>query len=136
MDNLEKNTTFWERLAEVYYRRYPMCKMKDMRFKIDYSNCHIAVSRNGGFIAFVKKSKRFIMDVTNPIKDSIRIFYQDGQPVGGPIKVDYIVYKISLERKKKRSFSLNSQMMRHLFVYYMMVVYSNLIYLPIVLLIR
>jgi hypothetical protein len=87
MEALEKSIINWERLGEVYYRRYPLTKMKDIRFKINYSICHIAVSRNGGLIAFVKKSKQFIMDVTNPIRDSIRIFYQDGQPVVGPIKV-------------------------------------------------
>jgi hypothetical protein len=85
MENFEKAVISWERLGEVYYRRYPLCKSKEINYKIDYSNCHIAVSRNGGLIAFVKKSKRFIMDVTNPIRDSIRIFYQDGSPVR-PIK--------------------------------------------------
>lgn len=85
MENFEKVVLSWELLGEVYYRKYPLCKMKEINYKIDYSNCHIAVSRNGGLIAFVKKSKRFIMDVTNPIKDSIRIFYQDGTPVR-PIK--------------------------------------------------
>jgi hypothetical protein len=85
MENLENTANSWERLGEVYYRKYHLCKMKEINYKIDYSNCYIAVSRNGGLIAFVKKSKRFIMDVTNPIRDSIRIFYQDGSPIR-PIK--------------------------------------------------
>jgi hypothetical protein len=87
MENLEKSTISWERLGEVYYRKYCLTKMKDIRNKITYSQCHIAVSRNGGLMAFIKKSKTFIMDITNPIKDSIRIFYQDGTPVVGPIRV-------------------------------------------------
>jgi hypothetical protein len=86
MENLEKIATSWERMGEVYYRKFPICKVKEVNYKIDYANCHIAVSKNGGLIAYVRKSKRFIMDVTNPIKDSIRIFYQDDTPVR-PIKV-------------------------------------------------
>jgi hypothetical protein len=85
MENFEKAVISWERLGEVYYRRYPFCKTKEINNKIDYSYCHIAASRNGGLIAFVKKSKRFIIDNTNPLRDSIRIFYQDGTPVR-PIK--------------------------------------------------
>lgn len=89
MENLEKVATTWERMGEVYYRKYPICKVKDINYKIEYANCHIAVARNGGLIAFVKKSKRIIMDKTNPLKESIRIFYQDGTPVR-PIKVKYL----------------------------------------------
>ena len=85
MENLEKSTISWERLGEVYYRKYSLSKLKDFKGKISYSQCHIAISRNGGLLAFIKKSKTFIMDITNPIKYSIRIFY--GTPVVGPIRV-------------------------------------------------
>jgi hypothetical protein len=88
MENLEKSTISWERLGEAYYRKYCLTKTKPLQSKINYSQCHIAVARNGGLIAFIKKSKTHIMDLTNPIRDSIRIFYQDGTPVVGPIRVN------------------------------------------------
>jgi hypothetical protein len=87
MEHLENSAISWERLGEVNYRKYTLAKMKEMKGKLNYNQCHIAVSRNGGLLAFIKRSKTLIMDITNPIKDSIRIFYQDGTPVVGPIRV-------------------------------------------------
>lgn len=82
MELLDKSYNLWESLGEVYYRKYNLSKMISIVPKIDFSWCHIAVAKNGGLIAFVKKSKQVIMDGTNPLKDSIRIFYQDGKYLG------------------------------------------------------
>lgn len=77
MDSLEKTTHEWFRLGEVYYRKFLMSKFIEPYKRLTFNSCHIAVARNGGMIAFVKKTKHFIIDVNNPIKDSILVYYQN-----------------------------------------------------------
>lgn len=88
LDKLEKTINEWFRLADVYYRKFSICKYAEPLKKINFNACHIAVAKNGGLIAFVKKSKHFIMDVNNPIKDSILVFHQNGIKESEPIKFE------------------------------------------------
>ena len=83
-----------------------MVEHKNTATKINYNSCHIAVARNGGPVgilifyisAFVKKSKHLLMDVTNPIKDSVRIFSFDGRLLN-TIKVNYFIKTFSLKKR-------------------------------------
>ena len=88
LDKLEKTTHEWFKMLDVYYRKFTMHKFTENLKKINFSNCHIAVAKNGGLMAFVKRTKHFIMDVNNPIKDSILVFFQNGLREVDPIPFD------------------------------------------------
>jgi vacuolar protein sorting-associated protein 16 len=88
MEALEKTSHDWFLLDEIYYRKFLMAKFPEPLKRINYGSCHIAVAKNGGLIAFVRKTKHFILDVHNPIKDSILIYYQNGVKEVDPIKFD------------------------------------------------
>ena len=49
----------------------------EIKPEIDFDNFHIAMSKNGGMVALVKKTSYFIMDAKSIMKDTVRIFYQD-----------------------------------------------------------
>lgn len=88
MEGVEKSTNEWFRLGEIYYRKFPMSRLNDNLKKIQFAHCHIAVARNGGLMAFVKRSKQFIIDITNDIKDKVLIFHQNGLRESQPIKFE------------------------------------------------
>lgn len=85
-DKLEKTTREWFRLSEVYYRKFQISKFNENLKKVIFNACHIAVAKNGGLMAFIKKSKHFIMDVNNPVKENLLIYYQNGVKEIDPIK--------------------------------------------------
>ncbi|MCQ2818443.1 MAG: hypothetical protein MJ252_14340 [archaeon] len=63
---------------ETYYSKELITKVRQILHSLEFESCHIAICRNGGMMAFVKKSQFFIMDQGNPIRDNIRVFFQDG----------------------------------------------------------
>lgn len=69
-------TTFDKADDNVIFMKEFLCKAKPIQGKIDFENCHVAMSKNGGLIAFIKRSNLFIMD-NNPIKENVRVFCQD-----------------------------------------------------------
>jgi len=90
MDALEKTTHEWIKIQEnVFYSKIKLSIFPDPIKKINFSNCHIAVAKNGGLMAFIKKSKHLIMEPNNPIKDNVLIYYQNGIKEVEPIKVDF-----------------------------------------------
>ena len=79
MDQIESISASFEKVdATTHYMKEQLCKMKEITPKIDFQNCHIACARNGGMMAFVRCAKFLVLDSTNPIKDSVRVFYQNG----------------------------------------------------------
>lgn len=87
MESLEKTTHDWFRLDEIYYRKYLMSKFVEPLRKISFNYCHIAIAKNGGLMAFVKKSKTFLLE-NNLIKDHILVYYQNGHKEAEPIKFE------------------------------------------------
>lgn len=88
LEKLENSTNEWFRFGEIYYRKFSMIKFSESLKKLNFNACHIACCRNGGLMSFVRKTKHFIMDMTNPIKDSILTFYQNGVKEIEPIVWD------------------------------------------------
>ena len=70
-------TTFDKPAENVIFMKELLAKTKPLKPGIDFDNFHVAMSKNGGLVAFVKKSSYFIMDSSNPMRDSARILYQD-----------------------------------------------------------
>lgn len=90
MDALEKTTHEWIKIQEnVFYRKFKISLFPEPMKKLNFSNCHIAVAKNGGLMAFIKKSKHLIMESNNLIKDNVLIYYQNGIKDVDPIKVDF-----------------------------------------------
>ena len=44
-------------MYNVIFMKEFLCKAKPIQGKIDFENCHVAMSKNGGLIAFIKRSK-------------------------------------------------------------------------------
>ena len=79
MDQIENISASFEKVeASTHYMKEQLCKMKPISPKIEFQNCHIACARNGGMMAFVRMAKFLILETSNPIKDSVRVFFQDG----------------------------------------------------------
>ncbi|MCQ2818452.1 MAG: hypothetical protein MJ252_14385 [archaeon] len=80
LESVENIYSTFEELKknETYYSKELITKIKPIDHSIGFENCFIAVARNGGLIAFVKKSQFFVMDASDPIRDNIRVFFQDG----------------------------------------------------------
>ena len=94
MESLEKTTHDWFRLDEIYYRKYLLAKFTEPIRKISFNSCHIAVAKNGGLMAFIKKSKHFLLENTL-IKDHILVYYQNGQIFAQFAPLLYHIYHIS-----------------------------------------
>ena len=70
IDQVESIATTFDKPAEnVIFMKELLVKTKPLKPGID--NFHVAMSKNGGLVAFVKKSSYFIMDSSNPMRDSI-----------------------------------------------------------------
>ena len=78
IDQIESIATTFDKPAEnVIFMKELLAKTKPLKPGIEFDNFHVAMSKNGGLVAFVKKSSYFIMDSSNPMKDSARILCQD-----------------------------------------------------------
>ena len=78
IDQVESIATTFDKPAEnVIFMKELLAKTKPLKPGIEFDNFHVAMSKNGGLVAFVKKSSYFIMDSSNPMKDSARILCQD-----------------------------------------------------------
>ena len=77
-----------------------LVKTKPLKPGIDFDNFHVAMSKNGGLVAFVKKSSYFIMDSSNPIKTvqefSVRTFQMNIGSDSKMIKRNKLFYLTSL----------------------------------------
>ena len=72
IDQVESIATTFDKPAEnVIFMKELLVKTKPLKPGIDFDNFHVAMSKNGGLVAFVKKSSYFIMDSSNPMRDSI-----------------------------------------------------------------
>lgn len=78
LDKIEDITTSMEIVEEEKYMKQQLAQMNEINPKIGFSQCHSAISKNGGLMAFVKKSDTILMDTSNPITKNIRIFCQNG----------------------------------------------------------
>lgn len=78
LDQIENISTTFDKLADGQsFMKEQLTKIK-FQYKIEFENSLIAMSKNGGMIAFIKRHTYFIMDQQNPLKENIRIFFQDG----------------------------------------------------------
>ena len=61
----------------MIFMKQSLTKTNSITPEIDFDNFHIAMSKNGGMVAFVKKTSYFIMDSKSVMKTHVRLFYQD-----------------------------------------------------------
>ena len=77
---IENLTTNFEKIDEnTFYMKEKMTNItfpKDL--KLDFENTHIAISKNGGLMAFVKKSLVLILNKLDPLHSNVIIMCQDG----------------------------------------------------------
>lgn len=79
IDQVESIMMNMEQVGNDKYFVDKLASIEEIKPKIDFVKTHVAVCKNGGLMAFMKKSDRFIMDSSNVIKDNIRIFCQNGK---------------------------------------------------------
>ena len=64
IDQVESIATTFDKPAEnVIFMKELLVKTKPLKPGIEFDNFHVAMSKNGGFVAFVKKSSYFIMEL-------------------------------------------------------------------------
>lgn len=79
LEKIESVTTLMEIVGQEKYKKEKLTQIEDIRPKIDFEKSHVAVSKNGGLMAYVKKSDRILMDTNNIINKNIRVFSQTGK---------------------------------------------------------
>lgn len=78
IEQIEGLTAMMEKVGDEKFIKLDLSPMVEIKPSIDFDKCHIAVSKNGGMMAFVRKSDILLMDSSNPLVHSIRIFCQNG----------------------------------------------------------
>lgn len=79
LEKIESVTTLMEIVGQEKYKKEKLTQIEDIKPKIDFEKSHVAVSKNGGLMAYVKKSDRILMDTNNIINKNIRVFSQTGK---------------------------------------------------------
>lgn len=79
LEKIESVTTLMEIVGNEKFKKEKLTQIEEIKPKIDFEKSHVAVSKNGGMMAYVKKSDRILMDTNNIINKNIRIFSQTGK---------------------------------------------------------
>lgn len=79
IDQVEGIMINMEQVGDDKYMMDKLTSIQEIKPKIDFLNTHVAVCKNGGLMAFMKKSDCFLMDSSNIINNNIRIFCQNGK---------------------------------------------------------
>ena len=80
IDQIENISSSFETIhSNTHFMKKKICKINSNLLKLEFQNCHIACARNGGLMAFVRMANFLVLDKSNPIKNNIRIFSQDGK---------------------------------------------------------
>jgi len=78
-ENIENISTSFDKMDEkMFFMKLLLTKISfPPDIKLDFENIHIAIAKNGGYLAFCKKHNAFIMENRNKIKDNVIIMCQD-----------------------------------------------------------
>ena len=80
-ENVENYSTHFDKIKEskMYFMKEEVSEVHYIpHLKIEFENCFTSIAKNGGFVAFCKKPKVFIMDNLNPLKYNVIVMCQDG----------------------------------------------------------
>ena len=78
-ENIENISTSFDKMDEkMFFMKSLLTKISfPSDIKLDFENIHIAIAKNGGYLAFCKKHNAFIMENRNKIKDNVIVMCQD-----------------------------------------------------------
>ena len=78
-ENIENISTSFDKMDDkMFFMKSLLTKISfPSDIKLDFENIHIAIAKNGGYLAFCKKHNAFIMENRNKIKDNVIVMCQD-----------------------------------------------------------
>ena len=93
-ENIENIATSFDKMDDkMFFMKSLLTKIQfPPNIKLEFENIHIAIAKNGGYLAFCKKHNAFIMDNRNLIKDNVIIMSQDTS------KIIFIPFKIERDK--------------------------------------
>lgn len=90
-ENIENISTSFDKMDEkMFFMKSLLTKISfPSDIKLDFENIHIAIAKNGGYLAFCKKHNAFIMENRNKIKDNVIVMCQDtSRIINIPFKIE------------------------------------------------